>query len=174
MKNRLENIVFGGGCFWCTEAVFSRVKGVVKVICGYAGGKTKNPDYDKVSKGNTGHAEVIMIKYNPKIISFEEILDIFFIMHDPTSLNRQGGDIGSQYRSIILYISEDQKRKAELFIKRIQSNFNKLIVTEIKKLEKFYPAESYHQEYYEKNPNQPYCRLVISPKIKRLTNKLLK
>lgn len=171
MKSKLKTIVLGGGCFWCSEAVFSRIKGVVKITTGYAGGTTKNPDYKEISRGNTGHAEVIQLKYDHKIVSFEKLLDIFFTMHDPTSLNKQGRDIGTQYRSIILYISIDQKRKAELFMKKIKNDFDKPIVTEVKKLTKFYPAESYHQRYYEKNPYHPYCLLVISPKIRKVKKK---
>jgi peptide-methionine (S)-S-oxide reductase len=163
-----ETIVFGGGCFWCTEAVFSMLKGINKVTPGYAGGVTKNPTYGQVCRGDTGHAEVLKIEYEPKAVALEKLLEVFFTTHDPTSLNRQGSDLGSQYRSILLYDSKDQKEKVEAFIRKIQNNFDKPIVTEIKKLEQFYPAEPYHQKYYEKNPLQPYCIFVIRPKVEKL------
>ena len=168
---QLETIVLGGGCFWCTEAVFSMLKGVVKVTPGYAGGKTKNPTYEQVCGGDTEHAEVLKIEYDPETVTPEKLLEVFFTMHDPTSLNRQGGDTGSQYRSIILYSSEKQKEKAEEFIKKIQSGFEKPVVTEIKELEQFYPAEPYHMEYYKKNPLQPYCLFVIRPKVDKVKKK---
>lgn len=171
MKNNTEKIVFGGGCFWCTEAVYSLFAGVIKTMPGYAGGTTNNPTYDEVCNGNTGHAEVLQIEFDPKIISLDKLLDIFFTMHDPTTLNRQGGDVGTQYRSIILYNSEEQKQISENFIKRIQKDFSRPIVTEIKKLESFYPAEDYHQKYYEKNHAQPYCSIVIGSKIQKVKHK---
>lgn len=171
MKNKTDSIVFGGGCFWCTEAVFSMFKGVSKVIPGYAGGKTANPTYDQVCDGDTGHAEVLQIEYDPEIAPLGKLLDIFFSMHDPTTPNRQGADMGTQYRSIILYNSSDQKETIDKFIKVIQKKFDKPIVTEIKKLEKFYPAENYHQKYYEKNPINPYCVFVIRPKVKKIKKK---
>ncbi len=171
MENKSESIVFGGGCFWCTEAVFSMFKGVLKTTPGYAGGTVKNPTYEMVCEGDTGHAEVLKIDYDPKIIQLKTLLDIFFNMHDPTLLNRQGGDVGTQYRSIILYNSEEQKETAEKFIKNLQSSFENPIVTELKKLEEFYPAEDYHQRYYEKHPYQPYCAVVIGPKIHKIKKK---
>lgn len=163
-----EKIVLGAGCFWCTEAVFRMVNGVVDVTPGYAGGKTKNPTYEEVCGGKTGHAEAAMIEYDPSILSLGRMLEIFFAMHDPTSLNMQGSDIGTQYRSIILYASKKQKDAAEAFVKKIRKNYNKPIVTEIKKLAEFYPAEDYHKKYFEKNPGQPYCRLAIVPEVERI------
>jgi peptide-methionine (S)-S-oxide reductase len=162
-----ETIVLGGGCFWCIEAVFSMVKGVVDVTPGYAGGGAKNPTYEQVCSGKTGHAEVVKIEYEPKKTSLQTLLDIFFNIHDPTTLNRQGNDIGTQYRSIILYDSQDQKEKTENYIKKIQDNFDKPIVTEIKKLGHFYPAEPYHEKYFHKNPKNPYCKIVIAPKVEK-------
>jgi len=166
-----ETIVFGGGCFWCIEAVFSMINGVVDVTPGYAGGKTENPTYEQVCAGGTGHAEVVKIEYEPQKVSLQTLFEIFFTIHNPTSLNRQGNDIGTQYRSIILYYSQYQKEKAETFIKKIQGNFDKPIVTEIKKLEHFYPAEPYHEKYYIKNPKQPYCQIVIAPKVEKAKKK---
>jgi peptide-methionine (S)-S-oxide reductase len=171
MGNNTETIALGGGCFWCTEAVFKLFEGVVRAEPGYAGGNTKNPSYEEVCTGNTGHAEVLLLEYDSKLMPFEKILDIFFTMHDPTLLNRQGNDVGSQYRSIILYSSEEQKAKAEEFMKKLQKDFNRPIVTELKKLEVFYPAEDYHRDYYKKNHFQPYCLLVIGPKIAKVKKK---
>jgi peptide-methionine (S)-S-oxide reductase len=168
MKEGSEIIVFGGGCFWCTEAVFSMFKGVVSTMPGYAGGNFKNPTYEDVCSGNTGHAEVLQVEYNPKIASLEKLLDIFFKMHDPTSLNKQGADFGSQYRSIILYTSDAQKETIDKFVKKIQKDFNQPIVTEIKRLDVFYPAEDYHKDYFGKNPMQPYCMFVIRPKVSKI------
>ena len=162
-------IVLGGGCFWCTEAAFSMLN--VKVTPGYAGGSNKNPTYKEVCRGNTGHAEVIKVEYDDSI-KIEKLLKIFFMIHDPTLLNKQGNDVGSQYRSIILYTTEEQKKKINNFIKNIQKNFDKPIVTEIKKLDKFYPAEDYHKEYYKNNPLQHYCMFVIRPKINKIKKEL--
>ncbi len=160
-----ETAIFGNGCFWCTEAIFNRLRGVSSVVSGYAGGKTKNPTYYDVSDGETGHAEVLKIEFNPKEISYKQLLDVFYHTHDPTSLNKQGADVGTQYRSIILYNSEEQKQIAEDVTKEVQADFDKPIVTEIVPLDTFYDAESYHQQYYEKNSFQPYCQLVITPKV---------
>jgi len=171
MKSQNESIVFGGGCFWCTEAVFSMFKGVTKTTPGYAGGNTKNPTYEQVCSGATGHAEVLKLEYDPKTVSLEKLLDIFFSMHDPTSLNRQEADVGSQYRSIILYTLDAQRKTVERFIDSIKVNYSKPIVTEVKKLESFYPSEDYHKDYYKNNPFQPYCMLVIGPKVKKIKNK---
>lgn len=162
-----ETAVFGGGCFWCTETLFSRLKGVSSVTPGYAGGKMNNPSYEDVSTGSTGHAEVIKIEFDPKVISFEILLDVFWNVHDPTTPNRQGADVGSQYRSVILYTNKEQeerskKKKAEL---DKSGKFKNPIVTEIEELDKFYEAEEYHKQFYAKNPSQPYCRLVIDPKL---------
>jgi peptide methionine sulfoxide reductase msrA/msrB len=166
-----ENAYFGGGCFWCVEATFKMVKGVISTAPGYAGGTTVNPTYEKVCEGDTGHAEVVKIEYDPKIISYEGLLKIFFISHDPTSLNRQGNDVGTQYRSIILYTDELQKEIAENFIKNLESEkvFSKPIVTEVTALDTFYEAEEYHHDYFAKNPDATYCQAVIAPKIAKFT-----
>jgi peptide-methionine (S)-S-oxide reductase len=165
-----EVVTLGGGCFWCTEAVFSELKGVEKVESGYSGGTVPNPTYRQVCTGNTGHAEVTQITYDPKVISFKELLKIFFTSHDPTTLNRQGADIGTQYRSIILYHNNEQKTVAEQVIREIESAgiWEKPIVTELKPFEEFYKAEDYHQEYFKQNPGQAYCQLVIAPKVAKL------
>lgn len=170
MNNKLETITLGGGCFWCTEAIFQRVKGVVSVISGYSGGTVPNPTYDAVCTGRTGHAEVVQITIDSSIISFQEILEIFFSIHDPTTLNRQGADIGTQYRSVIFYHNDEQKRIAEDMIKQLDSEkiWDNPIVTEIKKYKNFYKAEDYHQNYYNNNSHQPYCSFVISPKLQKL------
>ena len=163
--------MLGGGCFWCTEAVFRLFNGIIGAEPGYAGGSKSNPTYEQVCAGNTGHAEVLKVDYDPKAIPFETILDIFFTMHDPTSLNRQGDDVGNQYRSIILYTSDRQKEAVEKFIKNAQKDFQRPIVTEVKRLDKFWPAEEHHKRYYEKNRNLPYCSLVIGPKIAKVKKK---
>lgn len=167
-----EKIVLGGGCFWCTEAALRLVKGITNVTVGYAGGTKKNPTYEEVCSGSTGHAEVALIEYDPDAAQLEKILGIFFTMHDPTSLNQQGADIGTQYRSIILYTSEKQKKDAEAFIVRIQKDYSKKIVTELKKLDVFYPAEEYHQRYFEKNPFAGYCMFVVKPKVDKVKKEL--
>jgi peptide-methionine (S)-S-oxide reductase len=169
LKNQ-EIAVLGGGCFWCLEAVFERVEGVVEVVSGYAGGSVANPTYEEVCSGNTGQAEVIRITYDPKLISYKELLDIFWLAHDPTTLNRQGSDVGTQYRSIILYNSEEQRKIA---LESKQSVREKLklsapVVTEIVPLQAFYPAEKYHQNYYDENRGTSYCLFVIHPKLKKL------
>jgi peptide-methionine (S)-S-oxide reductase len=168
MQNSHETIVLGGGCFWCTEALLSTVVGVLRATPGYAGGVTLDPTYRQVCYEDTGHAEVVEVEYDPEVLSLEELLGVFFEIHDPTSLNRQGGDVGTQYRSIILYDSFAQKMKVENFIADIARHYDKPIVTEIKELERFYPAEEYHQRYFDKNPREPYCRAVISPKLAKL------
>lgn len=162
--------VFGGGCFWCTEAVYGELKGVISVMPGYAGGETKNPTYEQVCSGNTGHAEVIKIEYDPEKISYSDLLTVFFATHDPTTLNRQGGDIGTQYRSIILYSDENQKSESEVFIAKLNETGEK-VTTELKPLELFYEAEDYHRQYYLKNSSAPYCQLVINPKLEKLKDK---
>lgn len=156
---------FGGGCFWCTEAVFQMIPGVKAVTSGYAGGTKTNPTYKEVCSGETGHAEVIQIEYDPKVVSYEELLKVFWEEHDPTTLNRQGPDSGTQYRSIILYSNQAQRLAAEKSKAEEQKHLRQPIVTEIVPLKKFYPAEHYHQDYYRNNPNQPYCRMVIRPKV---------
>jgi peptide-methionine (S)-S-oxide reductase len=169
MQNEnLEIAVLGGGCFWCTEAVFKRIKGVIKVEPGYAGGWKENPTYEEVCTGETGHAEVVRITFDPNVISYRELLKIFFSIHDPTTPNRQGNDIGTQYRSIILYTNEEQKKIAEEEIKEAEKIYKKPIVTELKELKAFYRAEDYHIDYYDKNPYNPYCIFVISPKLVKL------
>jgi peptide-methionine (S)-S-oxide reductase len=162
---KTETIALGGGCFWCTEAVFLMLPSVRKVTPGYAGGETENPTYEEVGRGNTGHAEVIKIEYDPKIAGMEKILELFFAVHDPTQINRQGNDTGTQYRSIILFTNERQKAISEKYMAKIQENYKGKIATEIKKLGVFYPAEDYHRKYFENNPNQPYCRFVVWPKV---------
>jgi len=166
----METIVFGGGCFWCTEAVFKMIKGVSSVLPGYSGGKNPNPTYEQICSGNTGHAEVVKIEYNPKLVKFRDLLTIFFGSHDSTTLNRQGNDIGTQYRSVIFYTTEKQKKESEDFIKEINSS-NKIgrpIVTEVKPLDKFYEAENYHKDYFKRNQSNPYCEIVINPKLEKV------
>jgi peptide-methionine (S)-S-oxide reductase len=172
MSNQVEKIALGGGCFWCTEAVFDLVDGVKKVTPGYAGGATENPGYEQVCGGRTGHAEVVLVEYDPKEVSLEKLLEVFFNSHDPTTPNRQGNDVGTQYRSIILYSTEDQKARIDAFLQKIAGKFSRPVVTEVQELDRFYPAEEYHQRYFEKNPRQGYCQLVISPKVEKIKNKL--
>jgi len=162
--------VFGGGCFWCTEAVFDELRGVKSVMSGYAGGNTKNPTYEEVCGGRTGHAEVIKIDFDPTEIAFKDLLTVFFATHDPTTLNRQGNDVGTQYRSAIFYATEEQKREAEAFIKELNDSkaFGKPVVTTLEPLGEFYEAEDYHQKYYANNPYQPYCQYMIPPKLNKL------
>ncbi len=162
--------VFGGGCFWCTEAVFDELRGVISVVSGYAGGNTKNPTYEQVCSGDTGHAEVIRIQFDPTQISFGDLMTVFFATHDPTTLNRQGNDVGTQYRSAIFYADEEQKQEAEAFIKELNDSkaFGKPVVTTVEPLGEFYEAEDYHQKYYANNPYQPYCQYMIPPKLNKL------
>ncbi len=165
----LETSTFGGGCFWCTEAVYRELKGVHSVVSGYSGGKKENPTYEEVCSGLTGHAEVIQVKFDPKQISLAEILEVFWKTHDPTTLNRQGADVGTQYRSVVFYHSPEQKQQAEELKKKLDASgaFSDPIVTEISPLTKFYPAEDYHQKYFERNGRQPYCQAVIKPKMEK-------
>jgi peptide-methionine (S)-S-oxide reductase len=172
--NATERATYGGGCFWCVEAIFQRLDGVKSVASGYAGGKTDNPTYKEICTGETGHAEVIQIEYDPKKISYQDLLDVFWQAHDPTTLNRQGADRGTQYRSIILYQDEGQKQLAEAAKKKAAGQFRDPIVTEIVPLTKFYKAEAYHQNYYNENQNAPYCQFVIRPKLDKLLKKLSK
>lgn len=167
MEMAKETAVFGGGCFWCTEAVFSELKGVIAVNPGYAGGHTENPTYQQVCAEDTGHAEVVEIQFNPNLITYDSLLEVFFATHDPTTLNRQGADTGTSYRSIILYANETQRQQAETFIQNLDSSGSagNPIVTEVAKLETFYEAEAYHKQYYMNNPAAMYCQIVISPKI---------
>jgi len=168
MKTHTETIVLGGGCFWCMEAVFSLLQGVISLTPGYAGGATENPTYDDVCSGTTNHAEVVKIEYDQEKLPLSKVLSIFFSSHDPTTANRQGNDIGTEYRSIILFTAPHQKKEIEEAIKEIQKKYAKPIVTEVKKLDCFYPAEEEHHRYFEKNPEQVYCRLVISPKVEKV------
>ncbi len=162
-----EVATLGGGCFWCTEAVFNNIKGVVSVESGYSGGAVANPSYEQVCTGRTGHAETIQVTFDPAVISFEDILRIFFTVHDPTTLNRQGNDVGTQYRSVIFYHDDGQKKAAEDIMKEIgeQGLWDNQLVTELSPFTAFYKAEDYHQEYFANNPNQGYCRIVIAPKV---------
>lgn len=168
-KNNYELATFGGGCFWCTEAIFDQVKGVVEATSGYAGGDKPNPTYDEVCSGSTGHAEVIQVKYNPDTISFIELLEIFFKTHDPTTPNRQGADRGTQYRSIVLNHNQEQKKQTHAIIEELNKAkiWDNPIVTEVVPLNKFYSAEKYHQEYFKNNKRQMYCQLVIVPKLEK-------
>jgi peptide-methionine (S)-S-oxide reductase len=167
---KLEYATFGGGCFWCVEAVFERIPGVKTAVSGYAGGTFPRPTYELVCSGETGHAEVVQIAYDPTMVTFEQLLEVFFASHDPTTLNRQGPDVGTQYRSIILAHDEGQAHAAMKFIQKLnnQNVFGAPVVTEVVALQKFFPAEKYHQDYFKKNPNKPYCQMMIVPKLKKL------
>lgn len=168
MSAATEKITVGGGCFWCTEAVYEKFPGVKSVVSGYEGGTVLNPTYEQVCTGKTGHAEVIQIEYDPAETTVDKILDLFFLAHDPTTLNRQGADSGTQYRSVIFYSNEDQKKAAETAKAKSQAELSKPIVTEISPSTTFYPAEAYHQDYFKNNPNAGYCSFVIRPKIDKL------
>ncbi len=169
MSNELQLATFGAGCFWCTEAVFLNVKGVTKVVSGYEGGKVKNPSYREVCTGETGHAEVTQITFDPSKVTFEELLEVFWNTHDPTTLNKQGADEGTQYRSVVFYHNDEQKKTAEAYKKQLDAShvYKNPIVTEISPASAFYPAEDYHQNYYALNPNQGYCQYVIRPKVEK-------
>jgi peptide-methionine (S)-S-oxide reductase len=168
--SKTETAVFGTGCFWCSEAIFKQLRGVISVTPGYAGGTTPDPSYEQVCTGKTGHAEVAYIEFDPGVIPYEDLLEVFWNVHDPTSLNRQGNDVGTQYRSIILATSKVQKEKAEKSLKELQSShqYTISVVTVIEPLSHFYPAENYHRDYYANHSDQTYCRLVISPKLLHL------
>ena len=172
-KSKNEIAVFGGGCFWCTEAVFKIIRGIISVTSGYSGGTKINPTYEEVSGGKTGYIEVVQIEYNPKLITFEDILAVFFGSHDPTTMDQQGNDVGPQYRSAFFYSTEEQKKTAEKFIADINSSNpnGRPIVTKIAPLDKFYKAESYHQDYFTKNRENSYCELVINPKLEKVQHK---
>lgn len=172
-NEKLETATLGAGCFWCVEAVFDDLKGVMDVVSGYSGGHTKNPTYREVCSETTGHAEVVQIKFDSREISFADILRVFFTVHDPTTLNRQGGDIGTSYRSAIFYHSDEQKRVAEEVIKEITAEkiYDDPIVTELTPASEFYAAEDYHQEYFANNPDQPYCAAVVAPKVRKFRQK---
>ena len=165
-----ETATLAGGCFWCLEAAFQDLKGVESVQSGYAGGRVANPSYEDVCTGTTGHAEVVQITFDPQVVTFEDLLHVFFTIHDPTTLNRQGADVGTQYRSAIFYNSPEQKATAERVIAELQAQklWDEPVVTELKPLEAFYPAEEYHRDYYRRNPNQGYCRAVIAPKVAKV------
>jgi peptide-methionine (S)-S-oxide reductase len=169
---KTEKATLGGGCFWCVEAVYERLPGILSVTSGYAGGQTENPTYEQIGTGKTGHAEVVQIEYDPEKISYQKIIDLFWDAHDPTTLNRQGADVGTQYRSIILTANDDEARIAKESRDRAQGEFKSPIVTEIVPLEKFYPAEDYHQDFYRENPMHPYNMAVIRPKLNKLKDKL--
>ena len=170
MSATKEVAIFGGGCFWCTEAVFKMLKGVSVVLPGYSGGTVPNPTYAQVSGGTTGHAEVVYIEFNPQEVSYKTLLTIFFESHDPTTRNRQGEDMGTQYRSVIFYTTPEQKKDAETFIKEINESSKKgsPVVTGVEPLDKFYEAENYHRDYFAKNPGNPYCEIVINPKLEKV------
>lgn len=170
VKEGMEVATFAGGCFWCTEAVFLEIKGVEKVVSGYIGGTTKNPTYKDICTGETGHAEAIQITFNPNEVAYEDLLEVFFATHDPTTLNRQGADVGTQYRSEIFYHSEAQKTKAENYIQLLEKEklYDKKIVTKVSSATVFYNAEEYHQNYYNQNSSQGYCQMVIAPKLEKL------
>jgi peptide-methionine (S)-S-oxide reductase len=166
----MESATLGGGCFWCLEAVFERLDGVRSVTSGYAGGHEPNPSYHSVCAGRTGHAEVVRVEFDPQVVSYRDLLMVFFATHDPTTPNRQGHDVGPQYRSIILYESEAQRATAQAVVEEVDTTWDlgSPVVTEIQRLEEFYPAEAEHQEYYRRNPGQPYCRAVIAPKVAKV------
>lgn len=168
-----QSIIFGGGCFWCMEGVFQVLRGIESVISGYAGGTKESPTYEEVSSERTGHAEVVKVEFDPTVITLEDLLAVFFTTHDPTTLNRQGNDIGTQYRSALYYTTPEQKSAIEKFIQQLteEKTFSKPIVTEVKPAGTFYPAEQYHQNYYRNNPDNPYCQAVIDPKISKLRQK---
>ncbi len=168
---RVQTAVFGGGCFWCTEAVFKMIHGVISVTPGYAGGRKINPTYEEVCTGSTGHAEVVLIEFDPAAISYMGLLSIFFAMHDPTVLNRQGNDVGPQYRSLILYTTEEQKAQAEASIHTLTLLQGRKIITELKPLDAFFRAEVSQQDYYARNPQAAYCALVIDPKVRKIKEK---
>jgi peptide-methionine (S)-S-oxide reductase len=168
-SNKVDTATFGGGCFWCVEAVYVELKGVTSVMPGYSGGARPNPTYEQVCSGGTGHAEVIQVTYDPAVLSFDELLEVFWTVHDPTTLNRQGNDIGTQYRSVIFYHNDDQKQKAEFYKKKLNDSgaYANPVVTEITAFKAFFPAEDYHKNYFANNPNQPYCTFVVQPKVEK-------
>jgi peptide-methionine (S)-S-oxide reductase len=174
-NSNLETATLGGGCFWCVEAVFDDVIGVESVESGYSGGHKENPTYQEVCSETTGHAEVVQVKFDPNVISFKEILQVFFAVHDPTTLNRQGNDVGSSYRSAIFYHTDEQRRIAEEVIREVTEEgvYDDPIVTEVTPFDKFYIAENYHQEYFANNPNQPYCAVVVAPKVTKFRQKFV-
>jgi peptide-methionine (S)-S-oxide reductase len=172
-EQKVEKATLAGGCFWCLEAVYDQLDGVLDVVSGYSGGNVENPTYRQVLTGITGHAEVVQLTYDPQQISFHEVLQVFFTIHDPTTLNRQGADVGTQYRSAIFYHNEEQKETAQALIREMETEgaWDDPVVTEVVPFEQFYPAEDYHQEYYANNPGQGYCRMVIAPKVAKFRAK---
>jgi peptide-methionine (S)-S-oxide reductase len=175
MSTNLQTATLAGGCFWCLEAVYDEIRGVHSVESGYAGGHVDNPTYRAVCNGDTGHAEVVQVHFDPSVVSYRDLLNVFFAIHDPTTLNRQGADVGTQYRSAIFYHDEEQKKIAEELIKDLnaQQIWDKPIVTQVEKLDKFYMAEDYHQEYFARNPYQPYCMAVVAPKVSKFRKHFL-
>jgi peptide-methionine (S)-S-oxide reductase len=175
MNTNLQTATLAGGCFWCLEAVYDEIKGVHSVESGYAGGHMDNPTYRAVCNGDTGHAEVIQVHFDPNLVSYRDLLNVFFAIHDPTTLNRQGGDVGTQYRSSIFYHDDEQKKIAEELIKDLnaQQIWDRPIVTQVEKLDRFYVAEDYHQEYFARNPYQPYCMAVVAPKVSKFRKHFL-
>jgi peptide-methionine (S)-S-oxide reductase len=165
-----KSIVLGGGCFWCTEAVFSVINGITSTQPGYSGGTVQNPSYETVCEGGTGHAEAVRVEYDQDVISLQEILDVFFTMHDPTSLNKQGDDIGEQYRSVIFYSDKEDESVIRRTVEEVQKEYSKKVVTAIKPLKNFYPAETYHKDYFKKNPGSLYCNAVIRPKVNKVAH----
>ncbi|MEM7388400.1 MAG: peptide-methionine (S)-S-oxide reductase MsrA [Pseudomonadota bacterium] len=165
MDNNIQIATFGGGCFWCIDAAFRRVKGVLNVSSGYAGGEIENPSYQQICTGLTGHAEVVQLDFDSSFVSYNTLLEMFFTLHDATQLNRQGNDVGTQYRSVIYYHDEEQKAESQAMIDALQKQIREPIVTELSPLTNFYPAEQYHQDYYNENPNQGYCSILIAPKL---------
>jgi peptide-methionine (S)-S-oxide reductase len=174
-QNETQTATLGGGCFWCLEAVYDELKGVVEVVSGYSGGRRPNPSYEQVCSGATGHAEVVQVTFDPAQVSYRDILNVFFTIHDPTTLNRQGADIGTQYRSVIFYHNPAQKATAEQVIAELEAQklWDGPIVTQVAALEAFYPAEGYHQEYYARNPEQAYCQFVVAPKVAKFRKQYL-
>jgi len=175
VPDRSEVAVLGGGCFWCLEAVYNELRGVAHVISGYAGGSVPNPTYEQVCSGRTGHAEVVQVTFDPSVISYREILEVFFTIHDPTTLNRQGADVGTQYRSVIFYASAEQEATAREVITETNASgvWHAPLVTEVSALDRFYPAEGYHQNYFERNEYQPYCQIIIAPKVAKVRQRYL-
>ncbi len=170
-----EVVTLGGGCFWCMEAVFQQLKGVVSVESGYSGGTVENPTYKQVCTGQTGHAEVVQVTFDPKVVSLHDVLEVFFALHDPTTVNRQGADVGSQYRSVVFCRTPEQRDAVQAVVRELEAKkaYSSPVVTQLEPFKAFYKAEAYHQDYYEQNPNQPYCTLVISPKLSKF-HKLFK
>ncbi len=170
MSSDLETATLAGGCFWCIEAAFEELAGVESVTSGYAGGHVEDPSYEAVCRGETGHAEVVQVEYDPAVITYEDLLEVFFTIHDPTQLNRQGPDVGTQYRSAVFYHDDTQRETVETYVEALEASgsYDDPVVTEIEPLEVFYPAEDYHQDYFEKNPDQGYCRINVAPKVEKV------